>query len=582
MARQLLLDASCTEEQVDAVALLALALQRRFDARQDKTSILLPVAEATNNHRAVWLGGGGVGKTHTLNKVVQPLAQTFFGPDGYSATAQSNQAAKNLGSRGRTLHTANGLLMTDSLQTGRLRLNAVTQSKMDRLVGTLGVDVIDELGCVSGELLHADALRKTYGRCQRYDLDSTKYMQPSETWGRVPVKILSGDFYQLPPVPASASLLAPAYGQSYEHQQGRKLLLDMEYVVNFVQTQRFSDPLLVEVLDAMRTPGGKKISEAAWQALNARVLKQGQSIGAAQPDTRLQEARGWYECAYEWRIVSYAMHSHARLNAQAAKKILFYIPAVDHPVVRMVRADYDEMRAVPNVSTTSKLLGMMPLYVGMEVILTESYLPPKVVRGAAADVVGIEFHPSEPPLPERSTLASHGCVLLDMMPKCVYVRIRECEDIFLTAPIGASQPGLTDLRGVLAVQAVTRPWLFKPKGATAPISVVRTQCPLLPMKQCTLHGVQGKTADPGFITHWKFPKSLPKDSIWLAYYVSLSRPRSFSRFLCHGLPDRDIIEGGPPEALTTAFEEFFQAKIAATSAASAAARAELGWTRRAN
>ena len=124
--------------------------------------------------------------------------------------------------------------MTDSLQTARLRLNAVTQRKMDRLVGTLGVDVIGELGCVPGDLLHADALRKTYGRCQRYDLDTTKYMQPSETWGRVPVKILSGDFYQLPPVPASASLVAPPHGQSYEHQQGRKLLLDMACVVNFV------------------------------------------------------------------------------------------------------------------------------------------------------------------------------------------------------------------------------------------------------------------------------------------------------------------------------------------------------------
>ena len=86
-------------------------------------------------------------------------------------------------------------------------------------------------GCVR------DALRKTYGRCQRYDLDTTKYMQPSETWGRVPVKILSGDFYQLPPVPASASLLGPPDGQSYEHQQGRKLFLDVEYVVNFVHTQ---------------------------------------------------------------------------------------------------------------------------------------------------------------------------------------------------------------------------------------------------------------------------------------------------------------------------------------------------------
>ena len=69
--------------------------------------------------------------------VVQPLAQTYFGPNGYSATAQSNHAAQNLGNRGRTLHSANGLLMTDSLQTARLWLNAQTQKKMDHLVGVL-------------------------------------------------------------------------------------------------------------------------------------------------------------------------------------------------------------------------------------------------------------------------------------------------------------------------------------------------------------------------------------------------------------------------------------------------------------
>ena len=38
-ARQLLLDANCTEEQLDAVALLAFSLQRRFDARPDKARI---------------------------------------------------------------------------------------------------------------------------------------------------------------------------------------------------------------------------------------------------------------------------------------------------------------------------------------------------------------------------------------------------------------------------------------------------------------------------------------------------------------------------------------------------------------
>ena len=147
------------------------------------------------------------------------------------------------------------------------------------------------------------------------DLDPTKYMQPQETWGRMPAKILCGDFYQLQPVPASSSLLAPVKNQSYEHLQGRKLLADMEYVVDFVDMQRFKDPLLLEVLIAMRTPGGKTISEDSWQALVKTQIKS--TSVAAQPagtsnseaetpqyDQRLRAARGWYESAYEWRIVS--------------------------------------------------------------------------------------------------------------------------------------------------------------------------------------------------------------------------------------------------------------------------------------
>ena len=100
---------------------------------------------------------------------------------------------------------------------------------------------------------------------------------------------------------------------------------------------------------------------------------------------------------------------------------------------------------------------------------------------------------------------------------------------------------------------------------------------VLPRKQSTLHGVQGKTADPGFIVHWTFPPGLKKESIWLAYYVSLSRPRSFDRLLSHGLPDRGVIEGGPPEQIAQAFDDLFAEKIATTKIACANARRALGW-----
>ena len=86
--------------------------------------------------------------------------------------------------------------------------------------------------------------------------------------------------------------------------------MDIERVVDFVQMQRFNDPLLVEVLEAMRTHGGKRISEEAWPSITTRKI-------TGEMDVRLREARHWYEFAYEWRIVSYAMRSHAKLNAKA-------------------------------------------------------------------------------------------------------------------------------------------------------------------------------------------------------------------------------------------------------------------------
>ena len=66
-------------------------------------------------------------------------------------------------------------------------------------------------------------------------------------------------------------------------------------------------------------------------------------------------------------------------------------------------------------------------------------------------------------------------------------------------------------------------------------------------------------------------------AIWLSYYVGLSRPRALSKLLSFGEPDRDIIEGGPPEEIVAAFKQFFEEKIPATKKAAARARKAMGW-----
>ncbi len=152
----------------------------------------------------------------------------------------------------------------------------------------------------------------------------------------------------------------------------------------------------------------------------------------------------------------------ATLDAHDAGQLLFYVPAVDRPAARLAKADFDEMRAEPDIGATAKMPGLLPLFVDMEVILTESVLPPKYVRGTPGKVVGIEPHAPEPAVEGRLSIVSDGVVLLLYTPKAVYVKIDESEELFLnTAPVaspGAPPPAGPDLRGVLAISPQARPW----------------------------------------------------------------------------------------------------------------------------
>ena len=60
-------------------------LQPPLIQRKNAMSFCFLPPQVDQLDQAVWLGGGGVGKTRTLKLVVEPVALTYFGPDGYSA-----------------------------------------------------------------------------------------------------------------------------------------------------------------------------------------------------------------------------------------------------------------------------------------------------------------------------------------------------------------------------------------------------------------------------------------------------------------------------------------------------------------
>ena len=105
------------------------------------------------------------------------------------------------------------------------------------------------------------------------------------------------------------------------------------------------------------------------------------------------------------------------------------------------------------------------------------------------------------------------------------------------------------------------------------------QVPLVIQSASTLYTLQGATADPGLIFHWRFPALLTKEMRWLTVYMALSRVRSLEQFRSIGLKDtvKALINDGPPSGMLGRFALLFDEKAAATDAAADAAISELGW-----
>ena len=104
--------------------------------------------------------------------------------------APSNKAARQI--HGKTMHSANKLRVDSSLRTVHLRLTSSTRKSLELSTVPLGAMILDEFSQCIGQMLHADSLRKTYGRQSAYDLELHRYAEPRETWGRMPIVIIAG------------------------------------------------------------------------------------------------------------------------------------------------------------------------------------------------------------------------------------------------------------------------------------------------------------------------------------------------------------------------------------------------------
>lgn len=184
----------------------------------------------------------------------------------------------------------------------------------------------DESGQCSGALLHASVLSCTYARMRKYQLQPEDYTLKQEVWGRMPLVLLLDDFCNFRLFLKNSLLAAGTKAYEYEHRIAKCMVQQSDVVFFFKTSRRFSDPNLRHILDAMRTPGGKPIEDAGWQALEATQVN---TCKNGNPDAKLLAALDFKEGVYEWQTVSLTQQVVARLQAAQSKRILYYIPAAD-------------------------------------------------------------------------------------------------------------------------------------------------------------------------------------------------------------------------------------------------------------
>ena len=186
--------------------------------------------------RSVFLtGSAGTGKTYVLNQFIEYLEKNDI---DHAVTASTGIAATHLG--GMTIHSWSGLGISQDITEEELDV-IESRSKVFKRINEIEILIIDEIS-----MLHRRTLQDI-DRIMRHIR-----REPSEPFGGVQV-IVSGDFFQLPPVTKSYesshdryAFMAPVWVEAnftvcYLDKQYRQGNDDLLNLLNNIRSQSLSE-----------------------------------------------------------------------------------------------------------------------------------------------------------------------------------------------------------------------------------------------------------------------------------------------------------------------------------------------------
>ena len=292
--------------------------------------------------------------------------------------------------------------------------------------------------------------------------------------------------------------------------------------------------------------------------------------------------RNGHEGGFLWEVVGRLQHLRAIRDAAAAGQRVFYAQAVDVPtnsVELFSRSDAMEALQAFNMTKSGYLMGMCPLFIGMQVRLSQQTGIALLVREVKGTIRNIQFHPMEDRHWERQP-GTQDAIVLRYLPTAVIVELddKELKEVRFADDLapGYVMIGPTESKWNLKSYVETQRGDGEHKKFQKVTNLERRQIPLAPQKINTQFGLQGVTARQGMIAYLHKPQSMDEGDHWLATYVLLSRATKLDDLLISGLPPLEFFQHGPGGTLQKHIADF--EKRAKQDAAKADAMLKsLGW-----
>jgi len=535
------------KQQVLAIAPVVCAIQDMFEHRSNPMS---HIADGSSREKCncLWLGAGGSGKTWAYTKVIRPLLQRFFGSKGYIVGAPTHAAVRLLGPEARTLHKWANVNHNQGMDRKDIRSAKSKGDAIESQILNAKAGIFDEMSMTPPDVYHASGYRFSILRQESQQLDLEKYLQ--EWFGALPIGIQLGDFLQLRPAmqkslcewvkPVNPTMDATLPDEDDESRDvsnaselGRLLFKNsLGKVVHFTGTGRFSDctsgKQLVALLSSMRN--GTEIPDALWDALQERKFE----VGSHKTLDLKKQLLLAHWGGFAWEVVARLQQLRAALEAKKANKMLYLIQAIDRPTGGQALSKEQTLSAlqVVNMTNTGYLIGMCPVFEGMQARITCILKEPMLTRELPVTIRQVQLHPRE-----QGIAGDEGFQVLQYQPLAILVEIDDPEYRNYKVP-GCDAPA-----GHFYLRAVTceGSWSLQ-IGHKQYIKIVRKQFPLAPRNVLTHFGLQGVTARQGLVAFLSKPAWMSNSDYGLAMYVMLSRARKLEDLHLVDLPERHIFE----------------------------------------